>query len=55
MLPALPQPLQDAVRRIGLAWTPVYTVVAIVVLAVAIGFLPFFNPQSTEEIRVAAC
>ena len=41
MLPALPQPFQDAVRRIGLAWTPGYTVVAIVVLAVAIGFLPF--------------
>ena len=32
---------REAIRRIGLAWTPAYTTIAIVVLAVVIGFLPF--------------
>ena len=33
--------LRDAVGRIGLAWTPAYTTIAIVALAVVVGFLPF--------------
>ena len=33
--------LRDAAGRIGLAWTPAYTAIAIVALAVAVGFLPF--------------
>ena len=33
--------LQHAAKRIGLAWTPGHTAVAIVVVALAIGFLPF--------------
>jgi branched-chain amino acid transport system permease protein/neutral amino acid transport system permease protein len=32
---------RDAIRRIGLAWTPAYTTIAIVALAVIVGFLPF--------------
>ena len=33
--------LQTAARRISLAWTPGHTTIAIVVVAVVIGFLPF--------------
>ena len=33
--------LRDAVGRIGLAWTPAYTTIAIVALAMVVGFLPF--------------
>ena len=33
--------LRDAARRIGRAWTPGHTTAAIVVVALAIGFLPF--------------
>ncbi len=33
--------LRDAAGRIGLAWTPAYTTIAIVALAVVVGFLPF--------------
>ena len=33
--------LQSTARRINLSWTPAYTAVVIVVVALAIGFLPF--------------
>ena len=33
--------LQNTAKRISLAWTPGHTAVAIVVLALAVGFLPF--------------
>ena len=33
--------LRDAAGRIGLAWTPAYTTIAIVALAMVVGFLPF--------------
>ena len=33
--------LQNTAKRISLAWTPGHTAVAIVVVALAIGFLPF--------------
>ncbi len=33
--------LQDAAKRISLAWTPGHTAIAIVVVALAAGFLPF--------------
>ena len=33
--------LHDAARRVGLAWTPGYTTLVIVVGAVALGFMPF--------------
>ena len=33
--------LQDATRRIALAWTPAHTTIAIVLLAAVVGFLPF--------------
>ena len=33
--------IQETARRIGLAWTPAHTSIAIVVIAVAVGFLPF--------------
>ena len=33
--------LRHIVRRITLAWTPGYTTALIVVVAIAIGFLPF--------------
>ncbi len=38
---ALNPGLRDIVRRIALGWTPAHTTIAIVVIAAAIGFLPF--------------
>ena len=39
--PPLPLNPQDIIKRLILAWSPGHTVIAIVFLAVAIGFLPF--------------
>ena len=39
--PPLPSYPQDIIRRLLLAWSPGHTAIAIVFLAVAIGFLPF--------------